>query len=127
NSTRLPEGVPIRLREEPDDLLACPGPAEAIAEVLDDEQPRDYLLRAQEVSGPVRRGDHREKNVDQPSAHGVELDPVTRPSDGAEHAAHGRTWQVRATGRRCAPAVVPTVGLRRGRRCGRFTAFPPSL
>ena len=45
-STRLPEGVPIRLRDKSDDLLARHGSAEAIAEALDDEQqPRDHLLR----------------------------------------------------------------------------------
>src|SRR4051794_2002065 len=60
---RLPWGVPIRLREEPEDLLARAGPAEAIAEVVVAEQPRDDLLRPQEVPGPVRRGDHQEQDV----------------------------------------------------------------
>src|SRR5262249_43711342 len=38
---RLPRGVPVRLREEPNDLLARAGSAEAIAEVVVAEQPRD--------------------------------------------------------------------------------------
>jgi hypothetical protein len=51
--TRLPEGVPIRLREQPDDLLARPDPAEAIKETLAAQQPTDEQLRPLEpLQGP---------------------------------------------------------------------------
>src|SRR5262249_4490020 len=95
NPTHLPEGVPIRLREEPDDLLARRGPSEAIAEVLKTEQPRDHLRRAEELPGAVRRGGQEEEGMDWPSAQGADLDPATRQGDAAERAAHGPVTRLR--------------------------------
>src|SRR5262249_54046370 len=92
---RLPKGVPIRLREEPDDLLARPGPPETIAEVLTAEQPRDDLRRVEELRGSVRRGGPEGEGGGRPSAPGVELNPPAGHGDGAERATHRRVTRLR--------------------------------